>query len=412
MINIFKNEPDFIIFLKGLILQLFVECRYGGFMQISQGKWRHDQGLVSIEGDVNPAKVNLVLYFWSTDKEKAGQAYEDLRKQFPNADITGCSTGGEIIHDFILNDSVVYTAIAFEKGIIKMVVENFTQDSDCCQIGQNITKALDQADLKGVFVLSDGLSVNGSELVRGFEALSRRKIPVTGGLAGDQDRFKETWVSANGPPQSHQVVGIGFYGDDLSYYHGSYNGWEVFGPERIVTTSQGNVLYELDGKPALELYKKYLGPEADNLPASALLFPLAIWEGDKKDEMLVRTILSVNEEEQSMTFAGDIPMGYSAQLMWGKIDAIVEAAGKAAEKVSGIALPETQNECSIVVSCIGRKILMGQRVIQEVDTVSKVLGHKNRRIGFYSYGEIAPHCFSDRCELHNETMAITTVTEK
>ncbi|MBP9693478.1 MAG: FIST C-terminal domain-containing protein [Alphaproteobacteria bacterium] len=381
-------------------------------MRISQGRWRNDQGLVLTEGEVNSSKVTLVLYFWSTDQETASTAYDDLRKQFPNAQIAGCSTGGEIIHDLILNDSVVYTAIEFEKGYVKMVVENFIQGSDCCQIGQNITKALDQEDLKGVFVLSDGLSVNGSELVSGFDALSKRKIPVTGGLAGDQDRFKQTWVSANGHPLSHQVVGIGFYGKDLSYHHGSYDGWEVFGPERIVTTSQGNVLYELDGKPALELYKKYLGPEADHLPASALLFPLAIWDGDKKDEMLVRTILSVNEEEQSMTFAGDIPTGYTAQLMWGKIDAIVEAAGRAAEKVSSIVLPEAQNQCSIVISCIGRKILMGQRVIQEVDTVSKVLGAKNKKIGFYSYGEIAPHALSDKCELHNKTMAITTFAEK
>lgn len=381
-------------------------------MKISQGRWRDGQGLVLTEGEVNPPKVNLVLYFWSIDQKIACKAYDELRKKFPNAAIAGCSTGGEIIHDSILNESVVYTAIEFEKGYVKMVVEHFADGSDCCQIGQNIAKALNQEDLKGVFILSDGLFVNGSELVRGFEILSDRKIPVTGGLAGDQDRFKETWVSANGYPQSHQLVGIGFYGEDLSYYHGTYDGWEVFGPERIVTTSQGNVLYELDGKPALELYKKYLGPEAENLPASALLFPLAIWPADKKDEMLVRTILSVNEEEQSMIFAGDVPTGYSAQLMWGKMDSIVEAAGKAAEKVSAIVLPEAQSRCSIIISCIGRKILMGQRVIQEMETVSKVLGPKNRRIGFYSYGEIAPHYFSDKCELHNETMAITTFTEK
>lgn len=311
-----------------------------------------------------------------------------------------------------MNDSVVYTAIEFEKSYVKLVVEKFSEGDDCRQIGRNIADALDQEDLKGVFILSEGLTVNGSELVRGFEKLANRKIPVTGGLAGDQERFKKTWVSANDVPQEHQVVGVGFYGEDLSYYHGTYDGWEVFGPERIVTTSQGNVLYELDGKPALELYKKYLGPEAENLPSSALLFPLAIWPGDKKDEMLVRTILGVNEEEQSLTFAGDIPTGYSAQLMWGKMDSIVEAAGRAAEKVSAIVLPEGQNRCSIVISCIGRKILMGQRVIQEMETVSKVLGPKNSRIGFYSYGEIAPHCFSDKCELHNETMAITTFTEK
>lgn len=381
-------------------------------MKISQGKWIPNQGLVNLEGEVDASKASLVLYFWSVDLEVVQNAFQDLRKNFPNALIAGCSTGGEILDEFILNESVVYTAIEFDKATVKMVVENVVAGDDCREIAKKIADALDQDDLKGVFILSDGLSVNGSELVRGFEDFSKRKIPVTGGLAGDQDRFKRTWVSGNAPPQSQQVVGIGFYGEDLSYYHGTYDGWEVFGPERIVTTSQGNVLYELDGKPALELYKKYLGPEADHLPSSALLFPLAVWPENKKDEMLIRTILAVNEEENSMIFAGDIPTGYSAQLMWGKMDAIVEAAGKAARKVSNITVPENKELCSIVISCIGRKLLMGQRVIQEMDTVSKVLGPKNRRIGFYSYGEIAPHCFSDKCELHNETMAITTFIEK
>ena len=72
------------------------------------------------------------------------------------------------------------------------------------------------------------------------------------------------------------MVAVGLYGEHVKLGHGSKGGWDTFGPERIVTKSDGNVLYELDDKPALALYKEYLGDRAAGLPGSALLFPLAL----------------------------------------------------------------------------------------------------------------------------------------
>ncbi|HYS90730.1 MAG TPA: FIST C-terminal domain-containing protein, partial [Bradyrhizobium sp.] len=237
-------------------------------------------------------------------------------------------------------------------------------------------------------------------------------IPLTGGLAGDGSQFEETLVGANCAPRSRMVAGIGFYGDAIRIGHGSAGGWDVFGPWRTVTRSQGNVLFELDGEPALNLYERYLGDEAEGLPGAGLLFPLQIQNPDNADHRIVRTILAVDRDKRSLTFAGDVPQGWSAQLMRGNFDHLSRGAADAARQATeGLADGQATNGVALLVSCIGRRLLMGQRVSEEIEAAGAVLGTQFARLGFYSYGEISPHAVSGICELHNQTMTITTITE-
>lgn len=353
--------------------------------------------------------ANLVVYFSSTDISKGGNCYEELREIYPDATIVGCSTGGEIQDEDVHDDSLVTNAISFDSTEIKLAQKNVTDNTSSHDAGKALGEELLAPNLKCVLIISDGLQVNGSELVRGITSIIGKDIPVTGGLAGDGDRFQETYVSANGPAEKGLIAAIGLYGDKIRVNHGCAGGWDAFGPERNITKSKANVLYELDGQPALELYKTYLGEEAANLPGSALLFPLTIRPTDGKDYTVVRTILAVNEEDNSMTFAGDMPEGYVAQLMRGNMDHLVEGAAQAArdakhENVTG-------DQVALLVSCIGRKLLMGQHISDEIEAVRTSIGDQAKLIGFYSYGEISPHAASGVCELHNQTMTITTLTE-
>ena len=235
-------------------------------------------------------------------------------------------------------------------------------------------------------------------------------VVITGGLAGDGPRFGSTCVGSDGEPEAGLVAAVGFCGDSIQVGHGSVGGWETFGPERLVTRADGNVLYELDGQPALTLYKKYLGPEADALPGSALLFPLSIRrQGDTQFD-LVRTIVGIDEKAQSMTFAGDVPQGAIAQLMRGSFDRLIEGAGQAATE--SMLEPSSGDTLAVLVSCIGRKLLMGQRIADEVEAVADALGTRCTQVGFYSYGEISPHHASGVCDLHNQTMTVTTFSER
>jgi hypothetical protein len=360
-------------------------------------------------GAVCGPDADLVLWFASPEQSTNAARFQDLRRQFPSALIAGCSTGGEIVDDEALDGSAVAAVIKFDKARVRGASATVAPDQPVEAIGRQIATDLAAADLKAVFVLSDGTNVNGTALVRGFMDVLSDKVVVTGGLAGDGSNFGVTRVGLDGPLEAQTILAVGFYGDTLEVTWGSAGGWEPFGPERAITKSRENVLLELDGKPALELYKQYLGDQAADLPGSALLFPLLIRPEVGSLDAIVRTIVSVDEDQQSMTFAGDIPEGWSAQLMCGSPDDLAKGAGEAARQ----ACPDGGDPegLALLVSCIGRRLMMGQRVSDEVEVAAEVL-ESTPMAGFYSYGEICPHNVTGACNLHNQTMTVTVIRER
>jgi hypothetical protein len=274
-----------------------------------------------------------------------------------------------------------------------------------------LARALARPGLRGVLLLSDGLAVNGSALVAGVNATVAEGVVVTGGLAGDGSRFQATWVLDGAEPRRGVVSAVGLYGDRVAIGHGSKGGWDKFGPERKVTRSKGNVLYALDGEPALKLYKTYLGERASGLPATGLHFPLALRASASDDKTLVRTILSVDEAEQSLTFAGDVPEGQLVQLMRANFDRLVDAAGEAARHAREPLGEARGDTLAIAISCIGRRLVLGERIEEELETALDDLPANARQIGFYSYGEICPFA-SGPADLHNQTMTLTTIAER
>lgn len=334
-----------------------------------------------------------------------------LKNHYPEAVLFGCSSAGEISGTEVIDHSVVITVIEFENSKVKLESVQLKQDDDNKLLGVRLMDKLDKNGLKHVMILSDGLNINGAELVDGIENTLPGNVTVTGGLAGDGSDFNETVVyDKSGKPVSNCIAALGFYGEKISVGYGSNGGWDSFGLERLVTRSKGNVLYELDGKPALQLYKQFLGDKAEGLPASGLLFPLSLRE-DGIQEPVVRTILGVNEEDQSMTFAGCIPEGAYVRLMKANVDRLINGAENSAITTTEI-LPKDRAEIAILISCVGRKLVLKQLIEEEVEAVSDVIGKEVCITGFYSYGEISPFRKNTPCKLHNQTMTITTISEK
>ncbi|NJD25162.1 MAG: hypothetical protein FIB06_07125 [Betaproteobacteria bacterium] len=336
-------------------------------------------------------------------------ALADLRTAFPLACWIGCSTAGEICARTLDDDSVVVAVLRFSRAKVRAVHRQIGPECDACAAGSEIAGELAAADLKGVFVLADGLSVNGSELAKGLAGGLPPGLPVAGGLAADGDRFEQTWVIVGRTPRAGRVAAIGFYGDHVGIACNYRGGWDLFGPEREVTRSCGNVLYTLDDQPALALYRKYLGDRAAGLPATGLLFPLAIRNELEADGLTVRTILGIDENEQSITFAGDIPQGSFVRLMRANRDRLIDGATGAA---AGMDLPGdvAGERLCIAISCIGRRLVLGQRCEEEIEAVLDTLPAASRLIGYYSYGELSP-LGSGRCDLHNQTMTLTVFWE-
>ena len=366
-------------------------------------------------GWVSPLPVELdgpqtlVLAFGASGLPPAALA--GLAAAFPQSVLLGCSTAGEIHGAEIFDDSLSVAVARFATTGLRQATANVAEASDSREAGRQLAAALAAPDLRAVLVLSDGLHVNGTELVAGLNAHLPPQVVVTGGLAGDGPRFARTWVLVDGAPRDHVITAVGLYGAAITVNHGSRGGWDIFGPERLVTRSAGNILYELDGKPALQLYKTYLGDRASGLPATGLLFPLSLRSDDDRDEKrLVRTILAVDEATQSLTFAGDIPEGSRAQLMRANFERLVDGASQAAQMAKAAPDPGAPMLC-VAISCVGRRLVLGERVEEEVEATLEELPGLVEQVGFYSYGELSPFGHG-RCDLHNQTMTLTTLWER
>lgn len=354
----------------------------------------------------------LLVLFGSSGLIDTPDRIQQVLDACPQSHVIGCSTAGEIHGSEISDGSLVVAAVKFEKTTVRTAVAVVRDPQDSYSAGTAIASQLNRPSLRAILVLSDGLHVNGSELVKGLNDSLGGAVVITGGLAGDGTHFKKTWVLKDRTPQSGYVTAAGLYGDHVRIGHGSKGGWDKFGPERLVTKSHGNVLYELDGRPALHLYKEYLGDRATGLPATGLLFPLAIRSSLSEGKILVRTILAVDEASQSMTFAGDIPEGVYAQLMRANFDRLIQGASDAATLTAkgSDSLPSKPPLLSIAISCVGRRLVLGERAEEETEATLDILPQGSRQIGFYSYGEISPY-ESGACDLHNQTMTLTTITE-
>ncbi len=351
----------------------------------------------------------LLLLFGGTSFGELRSVLAQLKGDFPSSLMMGSSTAGEIFMDELYENSLVLAVMKFEHTKLHIVNEKIDSMQNSFGIGESIAKQLESPELRNIFVLSDGLNINGSKLTNGIASVTKEKVVVSGGLAGDGDKFHSTWVIIDGEAKEGYVSAIGFYGEHIHVGHGFRGGWDKFGIQRRVTRSVDNVLYELDGKPALDIYKIYLAEKAKELPASGLLFPLELQEDETSEVKTVRTILAVDEDTKSITFAGDIPEGSMVSLMKANHDRLIDGAYKASKEVD---LQEYKGEdiLCIAISCIGRKLVLKQRVEDELEATLKNLPSKTRQIGFYSYGEISP-ISSGECDLHNQTMTLTLLWE-
>ena len=379
-------------------------------MRIEQATWTSDRGWTPDEPHQLGESAQLVFLFAAHSLLSRTPLLDQISQKYPKAHLMGCSTAGEIAGTRVLDDTLVLTAIHFEHTKIQVGYADIAGVEDGYRQGLTLARALEPEGLVHALVFSDGLLINGSHLARGLSDGLPAGTPVTGGMAGDGINFQETLVLRQGTPTRGALAIIGFYGERIRVGCAGLGGWDPFGPERLVTKSKGGVLYELDGRSALELYKKYLGDYAAELPSSAQLFPLNL-RGKEGEPSFVRTILAFNEEEQSITFAGDVPEGTYARLMKANFNRLVDGACSAA-KASTQTLSGSSPELAVLISCVGRKMVLGQRIEEEVEGARDVLGEQAVLTGFYSYGEISPYTPGAECAFQNQTIVITAFSEE
>lgn len=377
-------------------------------MQVSQIVLRSQADLADGLKPLSVIEPQLLLVFGSASWLQALAPL--LAAQFGQAHRLGCTTAGEISSEGVSEDNCVVTAVHFDSTQVRLASTRLSGMVDSLAAGQRLVQSLPVTGLRAVLVLAQGVNINGSALIGGMADVLGSQVLITGGLAGDGTAFNETWVLVDAEVRNDQVGCVALYGTDLNVAHGSFGGWMPFGPARKVTRSDHNVLYELDGEPALDVYKRYLGDHAKDLPAAGLLFPFAMLGRDHAEIGQIRTILAVDDTHGSLTLAGDIvPEGY-LRLMHASTDALIDGA-EAAAHAAKLACQSPGQGLALLVSCVGRKLVMGGRVEEEVEAVADVLSRSAVLAGFYSYGEISPFTGEVSCKLHNQTMTITHLME-
>ncbi len=378
-------------------------------MQSSQfyyqnGEWKN---LPSSEKD--RLSANVVLVFGDRILLDDDKLIKDIQSKFPSSRIITCSTAGEIKQNHFQESGAVCVSIQFEKTNVDFVTKNIDAYKNSTDLGKALAASLRQDDLKYILVISDGNLINGDDLISGIQEVIDPSVLISGGLAGDADRFKKTLVGLDNNIKEGNVVLMGLYGNHITVGTGTQGGWDVYGPERTITKSEKNILYEIDGENALDLYKKYLGKYAEGLPSSALLFPISVRKKEEKT-FLVRTILSIDEKNKQMVFAGNIPEGAEVRFMRSNFDRLINAASDAGTQAVSL-MKNKPVDLAILVSCVGRKIVLGDRVEEEIEAVAESMLPNTTITGFFSYGEIAPNKDENNTKLHNQTMTVTTFAE-
>ena len=383
-------------------------------MQVTRAEYHPATGWTPALPADQDGPGTLVMAFGAWDLRNDDTPFASLRSAFPRAAVTGCSTAGEIAGPAVHDNSVSVAIARFERTPLRVAHTAVAGSADSAGAGRRLADALraDEAGqrLAAVFLLSHGVDVNGTELVHGLAAALPDGVRISGGLAGDAAKFENTWVLVSGHPTSGVVAAVGLYGDALEVGVGVDGGWHTFGPDRLVTRSEGNVLYELDGRPALDLYKEYLGEFAADLPGSGLLFPLSIARRGSSAPALTRTLLGIDEAQRALIYAGDVPQGAIARLMRTTNEQLVEAAWSAASQAAaGIGAGPA---LVVSVSCVGRRLLLGERTDEEVETILDHVPPASAHVGFYSNGEIAAAAPGAPSELHNQTITVTAYRER
>lgn len=366
------------------------------------GGWKYLSDKVAL---TNP----LVLVFGNRLLLQDAEAFAGIKAEFPYGHIVYGSTAGEIAGTHVTEESFSVLAMEFAKSSFTIVTDSiYNHSNDASALGAALYARLPQEGLTHIFSLAGGNYINGSALIEGLEKHIAPNVALTGGLCGDDGRFECSVASYNEAPKEGEAVLIGLYGQSLEVTYASFGGWQPFGPLRVVTKSEGNVLYEIDGQPALELYKKYLGEKANQELLSLLSYPLSV-TAPGKDYAVTRTLLNIETDNNSIILAGNCPEGSKAQFLMSSVNGIVDGAREAAEHALKTRIKKP--EVALLISCVGRKALMNQQVEEEIEQVQAVLGTTTAMAGFYSYGEMAPFFNSKACELHNQTMTLTLISE-
>lgn len=323
---------------------------------------------------------------------------QEIDRAFPDIELIGCTTDGELssVLEF-QQDSIVLTVFYGEGVEIRAAVgRNISQDPEgIARATAAAVKREFNLPIRLAIALPESLTTSAVSILRGLEAGLGDNIPLFGGAAAEPREVQRTYQFYKTEVFSDAVPILLFAGD-IQFSHGLASGWQPMGKRSQITKVDKNIIYEIDGKPALDFYHHYLN---DYKPDSA--YPLAVFPPGE-ERFFLRGAISYDLEEGSVKVSGDVPEQSIVQITDTTLEDVVNAsAASFAEAWKNYA--GTEPKAALCFSCAWRRWVMGTRANEEYQALAPALQDKIPASGFYTYGEVAPLQDNGQTFFHNTT---------
>lgn len=359
----------------------------------------------AITDDFSPS-LAIVFLSIKQDREAVCHLLEEKEIQ-----IFGATTAGEFIDGEIGNESIAIMLLNINPENFRLMhIE--TGENKTREISKLIAKkGLEEFRNPAFIVASGGISTDGEMIVKGIEDVVGHDATIFGGLAGDDFTMTGTYVFTNQNYNINGLVVIVLDADKVNVAGLATSGWQPVGTMRTITKSEGNVVYTIDGQPALDVVIKYMGVNKnldewkDVIMNVGSEFPMQLQREDA--EPVIRAPLFANKEDRSLVCAGSVPQGsrirFSLPPDYNVIEKVIEECKEIKEKELPIA------EAMIMFSCKARHLSLGPMVSDEIDQVKEVWDAP--MAGFFSYGEMGK-ASQGKHEFHNNTCSLVVISEK
>ena len=352
----------------------------------------HLEAFLQENAIIDSSKLLLQIFTSHNDEVMIASLLGVLKNHFSQAAIIGTTTDGEIVNGNVVTHETVLSFTLFEHTLLTCAI---SEEKESYARGKVLAQKLVDTDTRLLLLFSDGLSTNGELFLEGINEMAPSMM-VAGGLAGDYAKFEKTFVFTKEKILSQGAVGVAFKGKKLRVFNDYCFNWQKIGKALRITRCEGNRVYEIDGRSAVETYTHYLGQEiTDLLPSIGIEFPLI---SNRNGIDVARAVLA-KHEDNSLSFAGNMIEGESLYLGYGNLKKILQDSHRIPK-----AAADFQAEAIFVYSCMARRNFIGNAISQELEPLQEVAPTS----GFFTYGEFF---YQQKNELMNQTMTVVALSE-
>ena len=329
---------------------------------------------------------------------------DKIYEKWPDLQLIGCTADGEFSSECdYVEDSLVLTLFVSKNiNIVSGFFDNTSTDPSK-EYSQVLSEAVSRLGQKPklCILFSDVLKTNGETVMEQITMLTEGKLPIVGGISADSWRFDECKQFFNNI-SSATISPFLLLAGEFDFSVGMDSGWEPIGEIGTVTKSEGNVLYEINHKPALEFYRDILGENTK----PTLELPIALYDEFGSFRFMRTTFENYDRNTGAVTYLGNVPMNYKVRITMVNRESILAGAKSSIDQAIRTFPPNELPVIALCFTCSARRVLLGTRTIEESQIVREKIGDRIKFSGFYTYGEFCPISTKLFNEFHNETFVV------